>query len=743
MASTVNTGRAARSPRAVLLTIGMLIGVVLLAVALGGITLVNSQLTVRSAASLAQINVASRQPALAERISRDLITLELAQRANKPDERTATDLVQSANLFDQSLKALLQGGTVTDSSGTTVALERVNVPSLQASLQQLQAEWQPIKSRIDNLAKSTDPVAALHAAGATMGAVSSKLYDQSLAVAAGLEKNSTAIDRDLAFQRNLYIGLAVFCFVFIVGILFTRVTEGQRQVRQFAQSLAKRNADLAESSRQLADAKASTDLIMDTVAQGLMLVDSSYHIESQYSRELREIFRMEDLAGFNLLNILQRILTEKMFNTSRDYLGLLFDKARKERAVLKVNPLDEVEVNFANADGGFLTKFLNFSFRRIVQDGEITRVFVAVSDITGRVQLERQLRDSEHKKERQFELLLGILHVEPRALDDFIATATEQVRQMNDALRAEEFAGAKAGQQMDLLRQRLDTVFRCVHNIKGNAGLLSLDYFQRSCESFENKISEIRNRPTLSGDDFLAIVISQSELRADLDELQELRTKLTGIRRAAPAPVAGTQPDEEDEIVASLRALTTSLGLKLGKNVNFDAEGFDTRSLTPERRRLIKDVLIQLVRNSLAHGIEDQATRVAAGKPRTATISVRHLDAGDGGFGFTFRDDGRGLDPVEIRRRAVEQKILTAEQADQYDDSSVAGIIFAPGFTTATDATAEAGRGMGMDVIKQHIVDECGGEIGVSADPGRYTEFSFIVPDAAPAPQPQPQPVSA
>ena len=77
-----------------------------------------------------------------------------------------------------------------------------------------------------------------------------------------------------------------------------------------------------------------------------------------------------------------------------------------------------------------------------------------------------------------------------------------------------------------------------MHNIKGNAALLSLEYFQKTCDAFEQKIVELRNRPALGGDDFLSIVIAESDLRADLAELQDLREKLTGIQRVYSGPVA-------------------------------------------------------------------------------------------------------------------------------------------------------------------------------------------------------------
>ncbi|HEY0798134.1 MAG TPA: ATP-binding protein, partial [Candidatus Baltobacteraceae bacterium] len=442
--------------------------------------------------------------------------------------------------------------------------------------------------------------------------------------------------------------------------------------------------------------------------------------------------RLPELAGYNFVNILQRLLTERMFNTSRDYLALLFDKTKKERTVLKVNPLDEVEVNFANPEGGFISKFLSFSFRRIVENGEITRVFIAVSDVTDRVQLERQLRESEQRKERQFEFLLGILHVDPPQLDDFLKTAKEQVAAMNDALRAQDFATASSG-QMDMLRQRLDIVYRSVHNIKGNAAMLRLQYFTKICDQFEARIVDLKNRSALGGDDFLSVVIAQSELRQDLDELQELREKFVGVGKLSSlmpelAAAAEAHASGNDEIVASIGGLAMQIGMKGSKEVRVDAAGFDTRTLPDEKRRIVKDVLIQLTRNSMTHGVEEGRLREALGKPRTATITIRHIQGPPNSFGFTFRDDGRGLDPTRIREAAVGRGIISPEAGAAMPDGDIVGLIFQPGFSTAEESSTDAGRGMGMNVIKEAIVDKCGGEIGVNSEPGQFTEFTFLIP---------------
>ena len=354
-------------------------------------------------------------------------------------------------------------------------------------------------------------------------------------------------------------------------------------------------------------------------------------------------------------------------------------------------------------------------------------MLVTVEDVTERTALERHLRNSESHKVRQFELLIGILHVEPRALDGFVQTATEELAAVDEALKASDFSSATTGQTA-LLRQRLDVVLRRVHNIKANASLLRLEHFESKGHEFEQKVLDLKERGVLGGDDFLTLVIALADFRSDLDSLQSLRVKLVGIQRAAEI-----REEVGDDLVTDLRTLVMSISKTLGKEVRVDADGFDSRELPSAQRLIVKDVLIQLTRNSVAHGIEAPAVREAAGKPRVATIDLHPLpDTPAGTFAFSFRDDGRGLDADKIKVRALAAGLLAPDRANDVDDSEIASFIFAPTFSTADKTSVHAGRGMGMNVIKQRVVDDSGGEITVNSEVGNFCEFSFVLPLAAP-----------
>jgi HPt (histidine-containing phosphotransfer) domain-containing protein len=519
------------------------------------------------------------------------------------------------------------------------------------------------------------------------------------------------------------------------GVLFWIVSQMQRLFATSSAALAVARGAAGEAQRLETYAKHGSDLIMQAVNQGLLLCDPEFVIQPQYSAELERIFETKDLAGRNFLTLLQGLLTERLFNTTRDYIALLFDSKRKERTVLKVNPLNEVECSFWNHGGGnFSSKVLNFSFRRIIEDGAVTRVFVAVNDISDRVKLERRLSDAEEKKERQVELLLSILHIEPAALDEFVLVAKEQMNAMEGVLRPQDFAGNGAGREH--LRLGLDAIFRSVHNLKGNAAFIKFGYFQHRADEFEAKLSELHDRTNLGGDDFLSVVGLQAEMQSDIDDLQELRGRFASAPRGAGTALAAAANDASspsrnaaDDVVLAVVALARTLGSRYGKEVRVDAAGFDTRRLAPTERHAVQDALIELTRNSLMHGVETPEQRAVAGKRACATLTIRRFSERSGEFGFVFRDDGRGFDTERIRNRAIATGLMSGEGSrSDGDDSKIVRLIFEPGFSTIDHATEGSGRGMGMNLIKQRIVKDCKGSISVNSEPGRFCEFKIAVP---------------
>jgi chemotaxis protein histidine kinase CheA len=508
-----------------------------------------------------------------------------------------------------------------------------------------------------------------------------------------------------------------------------RIHELEDQARQLTRhnnALEERGDELEQMGRELAASSEKMSLTLAAVRPYFAFVDRNYTIDQRYSDVLEHGLQQTLLGGQNFLDVLKRLVSEPVFDVAREYLKLLFDPAQDERTLADANPLDGIAIGVRNNHGLTSRRYVTFRFGRVVKDDAVARLVVTLVDVTERTLREQRLRHAERKKATHFDMLMGMLHVSDSELDRFVALAKEQYAYIDDALDTLDISSAKPPPP-EAVRQSLGGLLQRARAVTANASLLHLERFEAKAKALESRIAESRQRGILGGSDIVAVASAISGFWAELEELQTLRGQMEEIARAARGA-----DDESDDLVASIGELASTLARHLGKVVRIDAAGFDSRALPPDRRLVVKDVLVQLVRNSIAHGIESPEEREAAGKPRVATLAI-HPTKGvaPDAFAFTFRDDGRGLDAARIRSRAVEAGLLPQVEALSIDDSEVAGFIFEPGFSTVEGLSREAGRGMGMNVVKQRVVDDCGGEIEVDSEPGMFCEFSFVIPARA------------
>jgi two-component system chemotaxis sensor kinase CheA len=160
----------------------------------------------------------------------------------------------------------------------------------------------------------------------------------------------------------------------------------------------------------------------------------------------------------------------------------------------------------------------------------------------------------------------------------------------------------------------------------------------------------------------------------------------------------------------------------MGKEVELKVSG-ETTELDRGLIEKITDPLTHLVRNAIDHGLEPPEARLAAGKPRSGTISLAATQRG-GNVVVEVRDDGRGLDRARILARAAERGRAAAADAP---DHEVWQMIFEPGFSTAENVTEVSGRGVGMDVVRRNI-QSMRGNVELSSKEGRGTTVTVSVP---------------
>lgn len=237
-------------------------------------------------------------------------------------------------------------------------------------------------------------------------------------------------------------------------------------------------------------------------------------------------------------------------------------------------------------------------------------------------------------------------------------------------------------------------------------------------------------------DDFNILARRISEVTADITESM---SQLSGSIRRAQDDMGQLQQltlGMRDEIARArmvpigtpftrFRRAAREMARATGKEVNLITSGEHTEIDTGVVERLV-DPLVHLVRNAVFHGIEPAAARVAQGKHAAGTVYLHAAHRGNSVV-IEVEDDGAGLDLARIKAKAVKLGLIRQEVADTVPESEVIKFIFLPGFSTAESVGDQAGRGVGMDVVKR-VIETMNGHIEVESVRGQGTKFTMHLP---------------
>jgi two-component system, chemotaxis family, sensor kinase CheA len=483
---------------------------------------------------------------------------------------------------------------------------------------------------------------------------------------------------------------------------------------------------------KLRAARQQTVDILRTVKDGLFLLDENLVIGTAYSGAMESMFQREDIAGLKFEELLRNIVSEKTLATALKFVKVLWAERTNEKLVKSINPLGEVEVHLATGQGKFDTRYLDFEFHRVRVDNRITHVLVSVTDVSSRVELSRELQSAQRQAQAQVDTLLGILHIDPGHLASFLSDSNAAMKMINAVLK-------EPAREESMFRKKLDTLFRQAHSVKGEAAALGLSSIESRAHSFEDDLKALREKPDLSGNDFLPLVIKLDDLLTHLQSVSELVNRLSKFQTPRAESVAPREqtgvPAEDPEATGPINA-DGGLGIalvKLAERVaeeNGKAAVVQCRGLefVPEEyRRIVKDIAIQGVRNAVVHGIEPAAVRAESGKPELGVVRVEFKSAGEAGYKLSIEDDGQGLATERIKEVAVQKGFVTQDQAPSLDTKQILALLFQPGFSTMENATKDAGRGIGMNLMAD-LMRQVGGRVGVATAAGKFTRVTMTLP---------------
>ena len=210
-----------------------------------------------------------------------------------------------------------------------------------------------------------------------------------------------------------------------------------------------------------------------------------------------------------------------------------------------------------------------------------------------------------------------------------------------------------------------------------------------------------------------------------LEELNQVVSSLSLVTTDVQLAVMKTRMQPVAKVFNKFPRVVRDIGRDLNKQIDLIISGEETeldKSIVEE----IGDPLTHIIRNSCDHGIEDPATRKAAGKPEKGTIELKAYNEGNH-IVIEIIDDGKGIDAEAIRIKAVERGLISENEADTMSNKEIYSIIFRPGFSMAAKVTNISGRGVGMDVVKTNV-EKLHGVIDIDSEVGKGTTLKLKIP---------------
>jgi chemotaxis protein histidine kinase CheA len=301
--------------------------------------------------------------------------------------------------------------------------------------------------------------------------------------------------------------------------------------------------------------------------------------------------------------------------------------------------------------------------------------------------------------------------IDQELLPLFMEEADELCPQIRDTMQAWHKHPADA-----LLARKLQ---RKLHTLKGSARMAGAMQAGEWVHRMEEQVSSTGKDHSPQFRDAL-----QSQFLLICNMIEQLRLDVVVTENIPHSPAENTEHRVPFSCIEKrLYRIVRQTGKELGKKANLELSGTD---IELERKVLEKLTapFEHLLRNAIAHGLEDPQQRELAGKPPIGDIRLSLRQENNKAV-FEFIDDGAGLNINALRSKAVAMGLLPEEKPGS--DDQVMQLIFAPGLTTAREVTAISGRGVGMDVVRSEIT-ALGGLIDVSSTWGEGTRFIIHLP---------------
>ncbi len=497
--------------------------------------------------------------------------------------------------------------------------------------------------------------------------------------------------------------------------------------------------------------------ITNNIHEAICVVDRNHNIEVGYNRRFTEIFGAKDYTGRSIFDTIFANLWGNIKKEMKDYLDLCFGSgATADEMLNDVNPIAKFSYLYKDKETE-KEKILKSRVVRIKNlSGDVENVMFIFDDVTLEERIEQEMQTREKAFQDELSIMTLIFKNDKDLTIDFINSLNDVIGRIQEKYQDIEQDAENQG--------ILYTIQGMVHLIKGEAFALGFDEIATAARDLESYIKSVANE-VITLEMNLNIIQHYENLYSKADRMNIIAERLFSIGE-------GTQKLGKDLIMIDTNKYNefkhsfqemmnryrennlrieellqfqknmeqlnwTSLGL-LKKELQLICEKsvikynkrailnfiYDIEGMPETKYRVLKESLVHLIRNSIAHGIEDPAARKARDKEETGRINI-HIFQENNTYTVLYSDDGGGFDLEKIRKRAVEKALVGEEDARKLTESELIGFTFKSGFTTIDEADMVAGVGIGMSAVKDSILHSLKGVMKIKNRPERGVSITI------------------
>ena len=512
-----------------------------------------------------------------------------------------------------------------------------------------------------------------------------------------------------------------------------------------------------ESSELVKQKTADIQAMLHNIPQGILTLMPGNVVHQEYSTHLEAILETKDIAGKNIMDlvfartalgsdILSQVETAITSCIGEDAMNFEFN------AHLMLH-----EIKMQMADGR--TKIVDLNWSSITDENDTTvRMMLCLRDVTTLRALEHEANEQKH----ELAMIGEILAVEQEKFYAFIESSRQFI-----AANRKLIQGVEAQFSAEVDAQVVKLLFRNMHTIKGNARTYGLMQLTNLVHETEQAYDDLRNDPqaewsapqllsqldatALALEEYARInedklgrrgpgrhggvdrflMVEKDHVHHTLEMLQLVDTgnmaALARVVQHARHNLERIGTEKVQDVLAGVLGSLPSLAIELGKEAPVCTIHDNGIVVKNQISDLLRNVGMHLFRNSMDHGIESVAERLAKNKSIAGHIDL-HLSLDNQHLVLKLRDDGKGLAVKFIQQKALANGLITAD-SDLLPEQ-IAQLIFEPGFSTAERVTEVSGRGVGMDAVKGFVEDEGGSitlEFLTAQASGDFRPFETVI----------------